>query len=135
MTIPVDLDRLDALEKAATPGPWEWHFEDASVLAINGPGHLEDHVLWAQVCPACQKSGGRCTAPSDADANAIVRLRNAYPAMSAELRALRAEVERLRAVRDAAEPCCDALRDIAGDGHRAYLDAWDAALDAATGGA
>lgn len=44
------------------------------------------------------------------------------------------QVDRLRAQRDAlvaaGEPVADALRDIAGDGHRVYLDQWEAAVSA-----
>ncbi len=68
-----------------TPTPWKWCFEDASVLAIYGPDGDEDHVLWAGICPACQETGGRCTAPSDADANHIVRCVNAHQGLVAAL--------------------------------------------------
>lgn len=54
-----------------TPGPWKWTAEDSSVLALYGPRGDEDHVLWSEICPACQKSGGRCTAPNDANARLI----------------------------------------------------------------
>lgn len=50
-----------------TSYPWKWEREDASVFALYGPRGSEDHVLWSQVCDACQKYGNRCTAPSDAD--------------------------------------------------------------------
>ena len=50
---------------------------------------------------------------------------------------IRDEIERRFAALEravaAAEPCCDALRDIAGDGHSGYLDAWAAAKEAADG--
>jgi hypothetical protein len=46
-----------------------------------------------------------------------------------EILRLRQRVEVLERVVAAAEPCCDALRDIAGDGHREYLDAWEAAVE------
>jgi hypothetical protein len=48
-----------------------------------------------------------------------------------EILRLRQQVEVLKRVVAAAEPCCDALCDIARDGHCEYLDAWFAALDAA----
>ena len=67
----IDLDKLDELEAQATPAP----LNDA---AYSENGHLvfdfaeiEDHVF-------------------------LIALRNAYPAMSAELRRLRAENERLK---------------------------------------
>lgn len=37
----------------------------------------------------------------------------------------------IKALIAAGEAVADALRDIAGDGHRAYLDAWESALSAA----
>ena len=65
------------MEKKHTPEPWSWGFEDKSVIYIQGPGEHEDHVLWSEICPACQRSGSRCTAPSDANAERIIDCVNA----------------------------------------------------------
>lgn len=54
-----------------TPGPWEWSYEDPSVLALYGPRGPLDHVLWSQICPACQECDGQCTGPNTPDARLI----------------------------------------------------------------
>lgn len=50
----------------------------------------------------------------------------------AEAEKLRAELDAVKRQRDellaSSEPVADALRDIAGDGHRAYLDAYESAV-------
>lgn len=70
-------ERFRELLSTATPRPWHWGFEDESVLYVYGPRRDEDHVLWAQICDACQKrKKARCTAPSDANADAIVAIAN-----------------------------------------------------------
>lgn len=70
-------ERFREILNKATPRPWHWGLEDKSVLFIYGPRRDEDHVLWAQICDACQKrKKARCTAPSDENSNAIVALAN-----------------------------------------------------------
>jgi hypothetical protein len=91
-TPPVDLDRIEALLSKATPGPWAWQMEDATCLALYGPGGAEHHVLWSRICPSCAERGWACTAARKDDQDCIAELHNAAPAMVAELRALRAQL-------------------------------------------
>lgn len=63
-----------------TPGPWHWWSADGSFRGLSGPDELEDHVLWSGICPACQKSGGRCTAANDADEALIASAPDLYAA-------------------------------------------------------
>lgn len=77
MTTPVDLDSLDALVEAATPG--DWHSAGANVV---------DYEL-GSVCvcdetfePDDDTERNRATS----NAHAIAALRNAWPLVSAELR-------------------------------------------------
>ncbi len=60
-----------------TPGPWEWHWDDASLLVLHGADILEDHVLACSPCKACQKHNGRCLGPNEANAARIVECVNA----------------------------------------------------------
>lgn len=83
---------LDKLLKEITPLPWRWHWEDASVIALSGPEGETQHVLWSSVCDSCQKSGNRCTAPSDANAAYLAHAANALPAL---IKAAKIAVERL----------------------------------------
>lgn len=78
---PIDLDHLDALYVAATPGDWR------RVYVYN----ISNSVGWVARVDAGEPT-----------ADCIVALYNAWPAVSAELRRLRAENEKLRAERDGA---------------------------------
>ena len=78
-------------DASVTPGPWHWVFEDASVMALYGPDDERDFVLWSGICPACQKRGGRCTAPNDANADLIAKA----PELLAENKLLRAKLRDL----------------------------------------
>ncbi len=71
MTKPVDLDAIDKAHAAATPGAWV-------------------DYCWSDV-----------VAITNGDCRAIATLHNAYPAMAAELRALREVAEAARVVLDA----------------------------------
>lgn len=90
MTAPsVDLSALDALAEAATAGPWEAD-DDAWVLATDDERGF-----------VCQSFDGLRPSKTDetiAHANAalIVALRNAWPAIKAEIEALRGENEKKR---------------------------------------
>jgi hypothetical protein len=81
----------DALAKA-TPGPWKWSMEDGSVMSLTGPKYDYDHVLWSEICPACQKRGGRCTAPSDEDARLIAHAPEWLAALLDEVERLEQEL-------------------------------------------
>jgi len=50
-------------------------------MALYGPNDDHDHVLWSQVCRACQETKSRCTAPSDANAAHIVHCVNNHDAL------------------------------------------------------
>ena len=94
---PIDLDRLQALHDAATPGPWE------AVDCDNGKALLQrPHLLPRKVGHSTELSPG-------ADSFLIVAMRNALPALLAEVRALREERERTEAAlrRLSAHSLCD----------------------------
>lgn len=80
MTTPVDLDRLDALNRAATPHPWlvVWGSKLPHIKAENGAYIVEI---------------GQKQYRNGPDAELIVALRNSYPQIAAELRAFREHVE------------------------------------------
>jgi hypothetical protein len=60
-----------------TPGPWEWHWEDESMLVLHGQDVLFNMVLVTNPCEACQnrtrETGelNKCLAPNEADARLI----------------------------------------------------------------
>lgn len=85
----IDLDKLERLEREATPGPWRWtddykttHGETTYTLA----GYQGMGVL------SCD---GIFNAPRDCDEVFIVALRNAAPALFAELRSARERIAEL----------------------------------------
>ncbi len=55
-----DIDSLERLARAATPGPWKWTESYGSVsLDRDVPNHdhtLGDHVLFAEPCGDCNSS-------------------------------------------------------------------------------
>ena len=80
----VDLDKLERLEREATPGPWEWNG-----IAIEA-GRTD--VL----APGESNSFGYGTIHiAEEDQNLIAALRNAAPALFAELRAARGRIAEL----------------------------------------
>lgn len=84
-----DLDKLERLEREATPGPWRWADGYKSTYgdaAYTLAGYQDMGIL------SCD---GIFNSPRDCDEELIVALRNAAPAMIAELRALRARVAEL----------------------------------------
>ena len=89
------LDELDALHAAATAGPWE-------VLVTPESQFCEWRVVGPHYDDAFSDAG---QSPCDDDTrDAIVALHNAWPAISARLRAAAAEVEQLQRHYDAAAP-------------------------------
>jgi len=86
------LQEIRERAEKATVGPWKWVAEDVSVLALYGPRDSEDHVLWSQICEACQKHQNRCTAPSDADASFIAHARRDIPDLLDHIDTLKAEM-------------------------------------------
>lgn len=84
MTEPWTPERAAALRRLceqATPGPWEWFYEDESMPAILGNKDYAagGHVLTGAVCASCEKTGNRCLCPNEADAAFIAATRTALP--------------------------------------------------------
>ena len=94
------LDAVQARCDRATKGPWDWIMPDASVMWL-GTKRRQDaaggHVLWAGICPACQKSGSRCTAPDDEDATFIAVSRTDVPTLVQLVRELGETLEEIQA--------------------------------------
>lgn len=87
----VNLEELDALHVAASAGPWEAVTDDDA----------NDEVRLVEAAPRRHARGGGRIVPvlmmtPKADAECIVALHTAYPAMSVELRRLRTENTDLR---------------------------------------
>lgn len=96
-TDPTDLDRLDALHAAATPG--EWTIESSGNPYIMGVADLGEVETVAESTFTSNK-------------RLIVAMHNAWPAISAELRRLRAEVaEARKELEDRDEAEIDAIRE------------------------
>lgn len=125
--MPIDLDKLERLEREATPGPWAGGnafdvFTDDDAARRGEPG---THIAHTDPSQDKEFDKGR------ADRDLIVALRNAAPAMVRELRTLRTRVveleeenERLRAkLEDIDRIGRDALRK----GGHPTPDDWDAA--------
>ncbi len=116
MTAPIDIDALEALEKAATPGPWR-------LAKDTSPGFS---FLWNTTGQSVFSSA------YTKDAALIAAARNALPALLAELRQYRerpGEAERAFDAMDAAS--LDVLARMRRDDHRftrPEQDALDAAL-------
>jgi hypothetical protein len=120
-----DLDKLDAMEKAATPGPWYWSLDpegrsidlssvdwvvmdfqrwgmDAATPCFRRNGTLEKAVEFGKIIPGREHHASWARELDHPDANLLVALRNAYPAMSLELRKLREIVGKLPKTADGA---------------------------------
>lgn len=112
---PQQLADLRAKAEAATPGPWVRHHQRHGVSVHRADGGFD----WVGA------------GDSEATADFITAANPATViAMIDEIERLRERVAVLERVWEAAEPCVDALRDIAGDGHGEYLDQWAAAIEA-----
>lgn len=98
---PLDLDALEKVLAAMTPGPWRFEFGDESGYMVSGNGHevVGDMPLEVAV-------------PSDVDASGIVALVNAAPAMIARIRELEAALGEASGMADCycSEEKCDAHR-------------------------
>jgi hypothetical protein len=88
MTKPVDLESLEAKYGKATPGEW---LDGETVVCVT-PGEGREGIIADLYCDTM----GHAQPEREANTALIVALVNAFPAMAAELRAL-------RAVRDAAK--------------------------------
>ena len=88
----VDIDKLEALEKAATPRPWEWFQE---------PGNWSPLI----VSGALALFTAQDEHPEDPDNRFVIEVRNAFPELLAEVRELRGIAEAARELAD--EGCSD----------------------------
>lgn len=135
--------RLEALEQAATPGPWEHrkHPGDYGIIRVMGdrqcpvPDH-DDCAVLSMIQPDLAIVG-LAHAPDTvaADATLIAEMRNALPALIAALRASQAEVRRLRehlqTIRDHYGKVCDGYELCRHEACESSVGAWseaDAAL-------
>jgi len=87
----VDLDRIEALANAATPGPWGYKAGVLKHYAFSLDAGEDFGVSLQEL----HWQDGR-EVPAAANAQFIAAARTDVPALVAELRAARAEVERLR---------------------------------------
>lgn len=90
--VDLDLNELERLEKAATPGPWAWN-SYGSVCTVNEPCYA--------VCALPRRHGDEATKQGASDARFIEAVRNALPELLRRLRA--AEVDRIAHERAAHE--------------------------------
>lgn len=110
----VDIDELERLDKEATPGPWK------DVLTQAGIRHIEPGEWSKEICALY---GGSHDTGDIENSSLIVAIRNALPAIIAELkagRALRHALGRLEPVAwrafDVDFACCEYDEAIKGDG-------------------
>lgn len=98
----VDLDELERLEKAATPGPWLEH--DGNVCVDSEPTvtrYPSGATLTSYPGPVAVLSGtpigyeNSSLSCSDEDRRLVIAARNALPALIAELRELRYRIASL----------------------------------------
>lgn len=97
----LDLDAVEAAERAMTPRKWLWSSERKCVDAtqLGSDGHVYDRYSFGPI--GTDELWDDDDASTWAkDAAGIVALRNAAPALIAEVRALRADVARRRATAD-----------------------------------
>lgn len=86
----IDLDKLERLEREATPGPWHWKHND--IVQRDEAGKFVADVAGMYRDDDGYPSWG---ADNAANTELIVVLRNAAPAMIAELRAARKRIAEL----------------------------------------
>lgn len=84
----IDLDELDRLEKAATPGPWVDGLSQPGVRKIAISEHLNDEIATLY--------GGPDDIGDAPNATLIAAARNALPALIRELRAAREVVKAIK---------------------------------------
>ena len=95
----IDLDRIEALVNAATPGPWTTAPDPGcgEVCDCGETCSREDHALIARsAAPTVGLAVVLAEERDEANAAFIAAAREDIPALVAELRAARAEIERLR---------------------------------------
>lgn len=99
MTEPLDLDALEALERAATPGPWQYTDDEdsaAGAMLIEALTKSADGKWYQMVWRGCGSSG---EVQEDADGEFIVAARNALPELIRRARLLENATDALRTAR------------------------------------
>ena len=83
----IDIDKLEALDKAATPGPWTYLPIRSGTMSVNRGWALRGpdtrRIFWDDTGSGCDIEG------DDADIDFVLTLRNALPELLAEVRRLR----------------------------------------------
>ncbi|MCT9017121.1 hypothetical protein N6G05_26580 [Cupriavidus gilardii] len=101
----LNLDELERLAKAATPGPWEW-WTSNSFLRLSGPDGRDGGVLYA-----CNIRNEYATVVvSEADRRFIAEARTALPALIARIRELEQERDHYRMAAEAEARFADEAR-------------------------
>ena len=90
---PEALARLEAMEKAATPRPWHVHGEHVHAAYDNSEGRLQHHAVAVTHDLNAGRYGNEGTKATNAAL--ILAARNALPDLIAEIRRLRAAMDRL----------------------------------------
>ena len=113
MTDPLNLDKIQALADAATPGPWGWEkagFGDM-ILLSGADGVLFSYPVYdGPIADAHIESADLHVEPADAEF--IAAARTLIPALVAQVRELQAENTRIQALREPPSTL-DARNDIA----------------------
>lgn len=109
----IDLDELERLEREATPGDWYWSKDD----------DYRAHYLISSPRLETVLECDHCNEPDTADKNFIVALRNAAPALIAELRAARERIAELESPSKVDPDLLQMAMRIAA-GHADASDAW-----------
>lgn len=89
---PVDVEELERLLNAATPGPWRWWTSNSHARLSSDATGKDGDVISAIIA----FDGAPVLAVREVDQRAIAAMRNTLPSLLAEVRRLRQEVERWR---------------------------------------
>ena len=112
MTTGFDLDEIERLLAAATPGEWAIGIRDGKRAIAGYVGE------WIAILPHGHRDGFGCTSDNELLANRslIVALHNSAPAILTEIRELRAENARLReVVKHYGDTLCEGIGECVGD--------------------
>lgn len=93
--MPIDLDKLERLEREATPGPWNLKGRITGCYNIFATGIIDfsgglEAVPGLSICRISELSRD-----GESDLDLLIALRNAAPALIAELRAARKRLAEL----------------------------------------
>ncbi len=90
----IDIERLAALEKAATPGPWKWGHDGWCADSMGSLFAEGNNRIISTCCDNCRGEDEEIM-PHLEDAELIPAMRNALPDLLTELANLRAIVQEL----------------------------------------